>query len=135
MEGNLTNKTASEIFHELFPEYLAMGMSYREFWELDSSLVKAYRKAHRIRNDEINYTAWLNGIYILNALNSGIPVYLTGIAKTRVDLPKYPEKPIDFEERNREEKAKKDREMQIARMREMAEQFNATFRKRQSKKE
>lgn len=135
MEGNLTNKTASEIFHEAFPEYVAMGMSYREFWELDSSLVKDYRRANKIKQDQVNYQSWLTGLYVLNALNSGVPVSVIGFAKHNVDLPHFPETPIDFEAQTREERAKKEREKQIAKMKEIAEQFNKTFRKRHEKPE
>lgn len=130
MEGNLTHKTASEIFHEVFPDYLAAGMSYREFWELKSSLVKDYRRANEIRKREINYIAWLNGLYTLNALNSGVPVCVTGIAKSKVELPRFPDKPIDFEAQSAEEKAKEERKKQIEHMKQIAEQFNRTFRKK-----
>ena len=137
MEGNLTRRyeTATEYFHEAFTEYIAIGMTYREFWELDSSLVKDYRRASKIRQKEINYTAWLNGLYVLNALNSGVPVCVTGIAKQKVDLPHFPDRPIDFDAESRKKAEEENRKLQIARMREIAEQFNTTFRKKQSMKE
>ena len=135
MEGNLTSKTASEIFHEAFPEYIAMGMSYREFWELDSSLVKDYRRANKIKQDQANYQAWLTGLYMLNALNSGVPVSVVGFAKHKVELPHFPEKPIDFEAQTKEERAKKERAKQFTKMKEIAEQFNQTFRRRNGKPE
>ena len=105
-------------------------MTYREFWEMDSSLVKDYRKAKKIKNDEVNYSAWLHGVYVLNALQTGIPVVLNGIAKERIQLPSFPEKPIDFEERDAKKKEEKQMELQKAKMKEMAERFNATFRKK-----
>ena len=125
MEGNL--KTTSEIFHEAFPIYLAMGMTYEQFWEKESWLVKSYREAYRIKQDEINHSAWLNGLYMLRALQSGIPVYLNGIVKSKIDLPEYPNKPLEFGETNKEKQEEKQMELQIAKMREMAEQFNKTF--------
>ena len=83
MEGDLKPKTATEIFQEAFPIYLAMGMSYREFWEMESWLVRSYRKAHEIRQEENNYNAWLNGLYTLQALNVGVPVVVKGFAKQK----------------------------------------------------
>lgn len=136
MEGSLTRpKTYKEIFIEAFPMYLAAGMTYEEFWEKESWLVKCYRRASQIKLDEVNYSAWLHGVYVLNALQSGIPVVLNGIAKERISLPQFPEKPIDFSERAKAEKEKKQMELQRAHMQAMVEQFNRTFRKKQEAKE
>ena len=41
-------------FNELFPFYLAIGMSYEQYWEMDSTLVKSYRTAYEIKQDIIN---------------------------------------------------------------------------------
>ena len=139
MEGNLSeeekdkkplSKTASEYFHEAFPMYLAIGMTYEEFWEKESWLVKSYRKAQKIKHDEVNYSAWLHGVYVLNALQSGVPVILNGIAKEKIDLPSFPEKPIDFSENQRKKQEQKQMELQRAKMLQIAEQFNATFRRK-----
>ena len=131
MEGSLTpRKTASDYFREAFPLYLATGMSYEEFWEKESWLVKSYREAQKIKRDEINYSAWLHGIYVLDALHTGIPVVLNGIAKSRIELPKYPETPLDLMEKNKEEQEKKQMELQKAKMHAMVEAFNATFRRK-----
>ena len=124
----------SDVFREAFPIYLAMGMTYELFWEMESWLVRSYREAYRIKRDEINYSAWLNGLYVLQATNSGIPVVLNGIAKSRMELPSFPEKPIDFEGKHKKAQEEKQMKLQIAKMREMAEQFNMTFSKKQEKK-
>ena len=43
---------------------------------------------------------------MMQALQSGIPVVLTGMTKGTVELPKYPNKPIDFEtDKTEKEKA------------------------------
>ena len=123
----------SDAFREAFPAYLAMGMSYAEYWEQESWLVKSYREAHRIREDEINYSAWLHGLYVLQAMNSGVPVVLTGILKQKADLPSFPSRPIDFTEMDKKEKEEKQMQLQIAKMQEMAEQFNKTFGRKQKK--
>lgn len=122
--------TITEYFNEAFAIYLSYGMSYEEFWEKESWLVKAYRKAKKIKNEEANYLAWLHGVYVLEALQSGIPVVLNGIAKEHIQLPKFPEKPLDFEAQTKEQREKKQMELQKARMKEMAERFNAVFLKK-----
>lgn len=85
----------SELYHKLFPEYLAMGMTYRQFWDEDCRLVEAYRKAYRIRQEEQNRLAWLNGLYIYKALKS-TPIIVHGFAKNGTKVEPYPDKPIDF---------------------------------------
>lgn len=122
------------MFQKAFPIYLAAGMTYEEFWEKEGWLVKSYREAQRIKHNDVNYAAWLNGVYILQALQSGVPVVLNGIAKNHIDLPNFPDKPIDFSEKGKEQKEKKQMELQKAKMQEMVEQFNATFRRKQAAK-
>ena len=122
------------MFREAFPMYLATGMTYEEFWEKESWLVKSYREAERIRREEKNYFAWLSGIYTLQALQTGVPVMLTGIAKQIVKLPEFPNKPIDFEKASEEERERKKMEANRAKMQAMVEQFNATFKRKQKEK-
>ena len=112
--------------------YLAMGMTYELFWEKESWLVKSYREAHRIQQDESNYHAWLCGAYVLNALQTGIPVVLNGIAKSHIDLPKYPDKPFysDDMKKTPEELERERMEKQVAKMREIAEHFNSVFKRK-----
>ena len=110
--------------------YLAIGMTHEEFWEKESWLVKCYREAQKIRNESDNFHAWLSGVYVLKALQTGIPVVLNGIAKQSIRLPEFPEKPIDLVGTRKEEQEKKQMELQKAKMQEMVEAFNATFRRK-----
>ena len=81
MEGELRYGQVAEVsqppdivkvFEELFPQYLAMGMSYDQYWNQDSSLVKSYRKAFTMtqkwKYQEIDNAAWLNGRYVYLSL-------------------------------------------------------------------
>lgn len=72
-----------------------MGMTREEFWEQDSTLVIAYRKAWEIRQEQENRMAWLQGLYIHHALAS-VPIVVQGFAKKSSKLPSYPEKPFEF---------------------------------------
>lgn len=98
-------KTETEIFEEAFPFYLAIGMSYAEYWEGDPSLARYYRKAYLIKQEEINNNAWLQGLYIYDAISTALYNALRGkntTAKT------YTGKPYDFnnKEKTEAEKAK-----------------------------
>lgn len=83
----------SDIFEQAFPYYLAMGMTYSEFWEKDVNLVKAYRKAQSIKTQQENEKAWLNGLYTYSALCSVSPV-LHAFAKAGTKPLDYMSKPI-----------------------------------------
>lgn len=115
--------------------YLAAGMTYEQFWEKESWLVKSYREAKKIQQDETNYTAWLHGVYVLQAIHTGVPVILQGIAKTHIDLPTYPDSPFDGNEEENGNKDEKQMKLQVAKMQEMVERFNAAFLKRQEAEE
>ena len=65
--------TYAEQFEELCPYYLAMGRTYNEYWNGDCEMVKAFRKAKRLRNEEENYRLWLQGVYVYEALCCVVP--------------------------------------------------------------
>lgn len=73
------------------------GMSDKEFWEDDPQLYWSYQTFYlKQKKDEIeqmNYNAWLSGIYTLSALNQS----LSGIfGKKGQSKDIYPKKPIEF---------------------------------------
>ena len=65
-------KTYTEIFEEVFPYYLAIGMSYEQFWYKEPKLVRAYRKADEIRRRKTNEEQWLAGMYTADALRATV---------------------------------------------------------------
>lgn len=73
------------------------GMSDREFWEDDPQLYWAYQTFYlKSKKDEIeqqNYNAWLQGIYVLSALNQSLSGVF-GKKGQKKDI--YPKQPIDF---------------------------------------
>ena len=75
----------TEVFESACPYYMALGMSYEDYWYGDNDLVKYYREADtfrkRIRNEEL----WLQGMYFAQA-----------IATNFDKKAKYPEKPFDI---------------------------------------
>lgn len=93
-------------------------MTYEQFWEGDSWLVKDYRKAQEYRRDEINFQAWLQGMYIYEAIADIAPI-LHPFAKKGTRARKYAERPYEFKkpdkkkssvpEKDKEAKAQSDR--------------------------
>ena len=87
----------------MFPEYLAMGMTYDQFWKEDCSLVIPYREAYRIRQEEMNRMAWLQGLYMYRALQS-TPIIVHGFARRDTMIEPYPAKPLEFRKENAQRK-------------------------------
>ena len=92
-------KTNTEVFEECFPFYLAIGMSSAEYWEGDPSLAQYYRKAYRIKQDEINNNAWLQGMYIYDAVSTALHNALRGFGKQKTPAKDYAKQPYEFRDR------------------------------------
>lgn len=88
-------KTYADLFEEAFPYYLAIGMTYEQYWEQDSELVKYYRKAQEIKRDEANWAAWLQGLYVYEAIADISPI-LHAFAKKGTRAREYSKKPYEF---------------------------------------
>lgn len=139
-----TPSTYSDIFRKAFPEYLAMGMPAKEYWEGEADLVTGYREAYRIRieNEERAWDrdAWLAGIYIQKALAS-VPLLVNGFVPKGAHTQEYPEKPMlqKAHEEKREADRKKSEEektkLAMALMQAAVNKFNKNFLKRQAEKQ
>lgn len=144
-EGRLSKKanrpkTYTAFFENIFPQYLAIGMSYNEFWFCDCTLVKAYREAHRLRLEQENLNAWLHGLYVYEAFATIAPVLKSPFNKVRKINP-YTEKPHELNtKRNMTEKEKvakreKDDEAFFDLMNAWMTRVNESVAKRESEKE
>lgn len=102
--------TYTEKFYELFPYYLAIGMTYDQYWNDDPMLAKYYRKADEMKRERRNEEMWLQGMYIYEALCDVSPV-LHAYAKKGTKPQPYSEKPYAITEaerkREREEHERK----------------------------
>ena len=105
-------KTHTEAFEECFPFYLAIGMSYAEYWEGDPKLAQYYRKAYHIKQEEINNNAWLQGMYIYDAVSTALYNALRGMGKTKPPVKDYAKQPYEFKNKVKSE-AEKAKEVQI----------------------
>ena len=98
-----------------------MGMPSQEYWDGEPWLVKAYREAYKIKQDEDNAMAWLHGLYnyigVATALNNGF-----SNKKER-----YPDKPFDLHqaEKAKEESPEHIRDRYYNRFKQMEELWKA----------
>lgn len=102
-------KTPTEIFEDVFPYYLSIGMSYEQFWYGRPELVIPYRRADEIRRRRINQELWLAGMYTADALSATV---VNMFSKQNFHYPSEP-RPITIDEarelRERERKAKEEK--------------------------
>ena len=106
MEGSVgkpSTKSYTEIFNEAFPYYLSVGMSYELYWHGEPNLVKAYREADELRVDRMNYEAWLQGLYVYQAVGALYPVFNPFSKQKKAE--EYLKEPIVITERARNQKA------------------------------
>lgn len=122
MGSELVNGSASHFsftdgFEKACPEFMAMGMTYDEFWNGEPERVRYYREAEEIRQKKRDYDLWLQGRYIYDALCAVSPV-LHAFAPSGTQAMDYINEPYprtykDFKER------------QERQMKERAESFRA----------
>ena len=100
-----------DIFDELYPHYLLMGMTPEQYWDGEYGMKRAFRDAYQMRmeNEQIlaDRNNWYMGQYIIAVLQC-VPLLVGGLnVKASTRLPEYPEKP--FLEKAKEEQRAKDR--------------------------
>ena len=105
-------KTLEEYFNELCPYFIAIGLTYDEFWYKEPSRAKMCLKAQEIRQKQEGERLWLQGYYNYIALCSVSPV-LRAFAKNGTKPLEYPKKPITA---SKEEIEKEEQEARNARL-------------------
>ena len=111
-----------DIFDELFPHYLLMGMTPEQYWDGEYGMKKAFRKAYQMRMENEQLLAdrnnWYMGQYIISALQC-VPLLVGGLnVKPSTQLPEYPEKPFlekaKAEQRETDRKKHEEDQMKLA---------------------
>lgn len=110
-------KTLEEYFEEACPYFMAIGMTYDEFWYKSPKLVKYFLKAHEIRQKQDNEKIWLQGYYNYIALCCVSPV-LHAFAKKGTKPIDYPTQPLSLSKEENEQKEQEARNRRILKMRE-----------------
>ena len=128
-----------DIFDEAFPHYLVMGMTAEQYWDGESSLKTAYRKAYRMRIENerrlADQNGWYMGQYIMQAI-AAVPLFVAGFNTKGAHIPEYPDKPFleKAEEEKREKEDQKKQEDQsklaMAMFQSMVAKLNRNIEKR-----
>lgn len=138
-ETQTESRSYGDIFDELFPHYLLMGMTPEQYWDGESWLKPAYRKAYQLRIENEQRLAdlnnWYMGQYIMAALHA-TPLIVGGFLKKGEQPPEYPDKPFyeKHEADKKEEVRRKNEEDQsklaMAMFQAMTTKFNKNIEKR-----
>ncbi len=121
-----------ECFYNHLPYYLAIGMTYDQFWNEDCCLVKYYREAHELKRRERNQELWVQGMYIYEALCKVSPIMRAFAKKGTKPLP-YASEPYPLsrkeirEQADREEKSQYDKK--VSKILSWVKQVNMKFDK------
>lgn len=71
-DSNAPQKTYTEVFYEQLPFYLAIGMSLTEYFDGDSMLARYFRQAYQVKQEQDDYSAWLQAVYIYKAIDCAL---------------------------------------------------------------
>lgn len=118
------------------PQYMAMGMTYEEYWDKECDMAPAFREAYRLRKEDENRAAWLQGMYVYEAICDASPI-LHAFARSGTRAHPYAKEPYEYIKR-RKTKAEKNAEKTqktVEYMQKMAAMFNQNFEKKQKEKE
>ena len=119
-DEGLTSRSYGEIFEQLCPYYMSIGMSYDEYWDGDVEAVKAYRQADELRKKQRNFELWLQGKYMYDALCSTSPLFRFTMKSGTIKPEPYTKEPYPIT-------ASEVRELEERRQREMEERLKAQF--------
>lgn len=121
-------------FEEVFPFYLSIGMTYEQFWEQDVNLVKAYRKAWEMKQDQKNHELWLQGLYIYEAVCAASPIF-NAFAKKGTKPHPYRDKPYDLRQEDRKKKRQSTEKKADQKARSIMEMWMVNINKKFEKKD
>lgn len=118
------------VFERACPQYLAIGMTYEQFWDGDVLAHKAFREAHKLRVMEANQLAWLQGMYFYEALLDATP-YFKAFSKGK-PVP-YAKEPYDLTKKEREEREEREARERYERIKAGVAAFAKAQKERRNK--
>ena len=85
---------------------MAIGMTYDQYWYGDPLMVRAFRKADKMRQERRDEEAWVQGMYFARALDAAVGNMFRKQGTTPSEYPnmpflretKPPEKPTEKQE-------------------------------------
>lgn len=127
IDDRASHRAYYEVFDEVFPYMLEIGMSPVQFWDGDPWLAKAYIDADEIRKKRKNEELWLQGFYVYNAIASFAEI-LPAFPRKGAKVQPYLEEPVPLTEAEviakKEREAREKFEAMKGRMMEMARTVN-----------
>lgn len=109
-------------------------MTYDQFWNEDVELVKFYREAFRLKQQQENQRLWIQGMYVYEAILDASPI-LHAFAKKGTKPVPYREQPYElFEKRKKERKNITQEQKSDNKAKAVMEMFMVNFNKRFEKK-
>ena len=107
---------------------MAIGMTLAEYWEGSPHLVKYYRQAHKLKMEQENQIAWMQGLYVKSALDSTLGNMFRKKGSKSI---KYLEKPLEIFPKTEEEKEKE----ALAERQKAIDYFNQLIREQKKRKQ
>ena len=111
----------TKVFKEHYPYYMAMGMSYSDYWDGDCELVVYVRQAFELKREQDNYNAWLQGLYMYNALIAVAP-YFNSLTPRKPQA--YLQEPIPITAKAIQDKERQRYEDMLERMNKFTDDYN-----------
>ena len=102
LESEPSEITLSEFFIKMFPVYMAMGMSYDEYWNGPCWLARAYREAHQMKQRQEEWARWRQAAYIFDALLCASPMMKSFVKDAKPG--KFPEEPWPLTQKEADER-------------------------------
>lgn len=102
VKSNEKVSSYTERFEENCPFFMAIGMTYNQYWLEDCWIAKSYSEAYKIKKEQLNEQFWLQGMYIYEALCCVSPV-LHAFSKKGTKPKPYPKEPYPLEKKKEKE--------------------------------
>lgn len=83
------------MFKALCPVYMAMGMTYDEYWRGPNDMPRMVKHAYDLKRKDQNYWLWLEGLYVYKAIGSFAP-FLKAFSTSQPEA--YLDRPIAISE-------------------------------------
>lgn len=105
-DGRLTassNKEEKYWLSELCSFYMAVGVSYDEFWHGDPCKLKFFMRSFQYKQEQENQNAWLCGMYNYKAMQASLEEFAYGMNGKKGKRPSgYLDYPIAITEREKQ---------------------------------
>lgn len=96
------NHSYTDIILENLPFYMMCGMTYEQYMNEDCELCIYYRKKYMLEEERYNYHAWLQGLYVYEAVADVSPI-LHAFAKRGTEIIPYAQEPYPITEKQKKE--------------------------------